>query len=73
MQIAKQLINGQWLDAINGKARIGEALNPATGEIAAHFADGGAVEAQAAVAAALKAFETTAWKRSPRLRAAACR
>ena len=69
MQTAQQLINGQWLDAINGQARIGEAINPATGEVAAHFADGGAVEAQAAVAAALKAFETTTWKRSPRLRA----
>ena len=34
MQTAQQLINGQ--------ARIGQAINPATGEVAAHFADGGA-------------------------------
>ena len=69
MQTAKQLIDGHWILSIKGEARMGEAINPATGEVAAHFADGGAVEAQAAVAAALKAFETTAWKRSPRLRA----
>jgi betaine-aldehyde dehydrogenase len=69
MQTAKQYINGRWLTTLNGAERIGQAINPATGEIAARFADGTAAEAQAAVAAARQAFETTAWRCSPRLRA----
>lgn len=69
MQTAKQLINGRWLTTVNGDERIGQSINPATGEVAALFADGTGVEAQAAVAAARQAFETTAWRRSPRLRA----
>lgn len=69
MQTAKQLINGQWLAAVSGAGRTGPSFNPATGEVAAQFCDGTQVEAQAAVAAALHAFETTAWRRSPRLRA----
>jgi betaine-aldehyde dehydrogenase len=69
MQTAKQLINGQWLTTVSGAERIGQSFNPATGEVAALFADGTGAEAQAAVAAALHAFERTAWRRSPRLRA----
>lgn len=69
MQTAKQLINGQWLTTVSGAERVGQSINPATGEVAALFADGTAAEAQTAVAAALQAFETTAWRRSPRLRA----
>ncbi len=69
MLTALQLISGQWLPSINGETRTGDAFNPATGEVAAHFSDGGVAEAQAAVAAALHAFENTAWRRSPRLRA----
>jgi betaine-aldehyde dehydrogenase len=69
MQTAKQLIDGHWLTTVSGHERIGQSINPATGEVAALFADGTAIEAQAAVAAALQAFEHTAWRRSPRLRA----
>ncbi len=69
MQTAQQLIAGRWLAAVGGEARIGQSINPATGEVVALFADGTAAEAQAAVAAALQAFEHTAWRRSPRLRA----
>jgi betaine-aldehyde dehydrogenase len=71
MLTAKQLINGQWLTTTSGTERIGQCFNPATGEVAALFADGTAAEAQAAVHAARQAFETTAWRRSPRLRAEA--
>lgn len=69
MQTAKQLIGGRWLTTVGAHERLGEAFNPASGEVAALFAEGSATEAQAAVAAALQAFEHTAWKRSPRLRA----
>ncbi|MES2363555.1 MAG: aldehyde dehydrogenase family protein [Pseudomonadota bacterium] len=69
MQTAKQLIDGRWLTHINGGERVGQAINPATGEVVALFCDGTAAEAEAAVAAALRAFDNTAWKRSPRLRA----
>jgi betaine-aldehyde dehydrogenase len=69
MQTAKHYINGQWLTSINASERLGQAYNPATGEVAALFADGTAAEAKAAVDAARHAFETTAWRRSPRLRA----
>lgn len=69
MQTAKQLIDGRWLTHVSGGERIGQAINPATGDVAALFCDGTAAEAEAAVAAALRAFENTAWKRSPRLRA----
>ncbi|MCY1164143.1 Phenylacetaldehyde dehydrogenase [compost metagenome] len=69
MQTAKQLIDGRWLTHVSGGERIGQAINPATGDVAALFCDGTAAEAEAAVAAALRAFDNTAWKRSPRLRA----
>ncbi|MES2189752.1 MAG: aldehyde dehydrogenase family protein [Pseudomonadota bacterium] len=69
MQTAKQLIDGHWVSHVGGTERLGNALNPATGEVAAHFCEGTAAEAEAAVASALRAFENTTWKNSPRLRA----
>ena len=67
MQTAKQFIGGQWLGRVGGEERLGHAPNPATGEVAALFCEGTAAEA--AVASALGAFENTAWKHRPRLRA----
>ena len=69
MQVAKHYINGQWLSHVSGEERLGCAVNPATGELAAHYCDGTAHEAEAAVAAAVRAFEQTRWKHAPRLRA----
>ena len=69
MQVAKHYINGQWLSHVSGEGRLGCAVNPATGELAAHYCDGTAHEAEAAVAAAVRAFEQTRWKHAPRLRA----
>ncbi len=69
MQTAKQYINGHWVSHIGGTGRVGTAINPATGEAAAMFAEGGVAEAEAAVTAALHAFENTNWKHNPRLRA----
>jgi betaine-aldehyde dehydrogenase len=69
LETAKQFIDGHWLTQVNGSERIGQCINPATGEVAALFCDGTQAEAEAAVAAAQRAFESTNWKRSPRLRA----
>jgi betaine-aldehyde dehydrogenase len=69
MPTALHHIDGHWLAAMDGAGRLGDSLDPATSEPAAHFADGGAAEAEAAIAAARRAFEHTAWRHSPRLRA----
>ena len=54
-------INGQWAEAAGGKTF--EVRNPATGELIANVADGGAAEAEAAVKAAHEAFP--AWSKRP--------
>lgn len=69
MQVAKHLIDGQWTTSVQGSETLGDVINPATSEVAARFAHGTVHEAQAAVAAASKAFEYAQWRRNPRLRA----
>ena len=54
-------INGRWVEAAGG--RTFEVHNPATGEVLAEVADGGAEEATAAVRAAADAFP--AWSKRP--------
>jgi len=54
-------INGEWREAAGGKTFA--VHNPATGELLAEVADGGADEAQAAVDAAAAAFP--AWAKRP--------
>jgi succinate-semialdehyde dehydrogenase / glutarate-semialdehyde dehydrogenase len=54
-------INGRWVEAAGGKTF--EVHNPATGEVLAEVADGGAAEATAAVRAAADAFP--AWSKRP--------
>jgi acyl-CoA reductase-like NAD-dependent aldehyde dehydrogenase len=71
MKTAQHLINGLWVNAVEGDGTLLPCYNPAIGEVAAQFAQGNAAEAHAAVAAAVHAFEHTAWKHSPRLRAEA--
>ena len=68
MQTSLHYIDGQWTSG-QCAAPAGEALNPASSEVAALFAQGSAQDAQAAVAAARRAFETTPWRHSPRVRA----
>ncbi|KWD88245.1 aldehyde dehydrogenase family protein [Burkholderia ubonensis] len=46
-----------------------DSIDPATGAVIGRYADGGGPEARAAVAAALRAFEGTRWKRDAALRA----
>jgi succinate-semialdehyde dehydrogenase/glutarate-semialdehyde dehydrogenase len=59
-------INGAWVDAVGG-GRF-EVTNPATGQVIGDVPDGGAADAEAAVAAAYEAFgawsSTTAYERS---------
>ena len=62
--LAKHLIDGQWTDS---PAR-GEAFNPADGSLLGHFAAGGLAEAEAAIAAARRAFADPAWSQNPRRR-----
>ena len=54
---AKLLIDGRLLD--DGKTFA--SLNPATGEVVGHAPDATVADAEAAVAAARRAFDTTAW------------
>jgi betaine-aldehyde dehydrogenase len=62
--IAKHWIDGEWV----GSDSISESINPATGEVLGKWADGGEVEARAAVAAARRAFDTSTWARDRNLR-----
>jgi aldehyde dehydrogenase (NAD+) len=55
------LIGGQWVAAASGETF--ETRNPATGELLAHVARGGAEDIDRAVAAARKAFESGPWPR----------
>ena len=69
MKTAQHYIDGAWLDSAGVGATFGTAVNPATSEAAARYAEGGTAEAAAAVRAARAAFEQTAWRRSARRRA----
>ena len=68
-RIAQHYIDGAWIDSLTASASIGDALDPATSEVAAHYADGTIAEADAAIAAAQRANSHTTWPHSPRLRA----
>ncbi|MEV4045064.1 aldehyde dehydrogenase family protein, partial [Streptomyces sp. NPDC049744] len=63
----RHYIDGQWQDSSSR----GESRSPATNGLLGTFADGGAREARAAVAAARRAFDSTAWSRDRHRRAAA--
>ena len=53
------LIGGKWVPAASGKTF--ETVNPATGEVLAHVAEGDREDINRAVKAARKAFEEGAW------------
>jgi phenylacetaldehyde dehydrogenase len=57
----KNLIDGKWIPAASGKTF--EVFNPATGEVIANCASGGAEDIDRAVTAARRAFESSAWRR----------
>ena len=63
-EIAKHWIDGEWV----GLDTVSESVNPATGAVLGRWADGGEAEARAAIAAARRAFESSAWSRNRSLR-----
>ena len=63
-EIAKHWIDGEW----TGSGTVSESVNRATGAVLGRWAEGGAAEARAAIAAARRAFETTPWSRDRSLR-----
>ncbi|MFE2644603.1 aldehyde dehydrogenase family protein [Streptomyces nigra] len=63
--IAQHWINGQW----TGSGSVLESIDPADGTVVGSFYD--EAEASAAVNAAVAAFETTEWARTPSLQATA--
>lgn len=69
MDIAQQYIAGRWLPGVGDGPRRGDSIDPARGVVAAHFYEAGVADVQACIAAAREAFETTSWRRQPRLRA----
>jgi phenylacetaldehyde dehydrogenase len=58
-QKRKLLIDGKWVDAASGKTFA--SYNPATGDVLAHVADGDKEDADRAVKAARRAFESGPW------------
>jgi betaine-aldehyde dehydrogenase len=63
-EIAEHWIGGEWV----GSDIVKESVNPATGVVLGRWADGGEAEARAAIAAARRAFGTSAWSRDRSLR-----
>lgn len=57
----KMLIDGKWVGSTSG--RTFETLNPATGEVIAHVAEGEKTDVDKAVRAARKAFDSGPWKK----------
>lgn len=55
--LARHWIGGRWLES----DRVSDSHNPASGVLLGRFADGGEVEARAAVAAARRAFARGSW------------
>ena len=59
---SQHFIDGQW----TATDRWTDSLDPANGELIGRFADGGEAEAEAAVAAAARAFNDPQWAQNPR-------
>jgi len=66
-ELARHWIDGEW--AASARGTVAESVDPANGEVLGRFAAGDAADAESAIAAARRAFETTHWSRQPRLRA----
>lgn len=65
--ISKHWIAGQWVESADGASA--ESHNPSTGESLGRFADAGVADGEAAIVAALRAFEESPWAHQPRVRA----
>src|SRR5687767_14642341 len=66
----KMLIDGKWLDSTSG--RTFETMNPATGEVLAHVAEGEAADIDKAVKAARRAFDKGPWRKMSARERGAC-
>lgn len=64
---ARNLIGGKW----NESGSVRESVDPSTGEVVGTYVSAGRAEAEAAIAAARTAFDTTGWSRDPALRSRA--
>ena len=62
-QPKKLFIGGRWVEAASGKTF--ETINPATGEVLARVAEGGAEDIDRAVAAARSSFDRGTWRDLP--------
>ncbi|WP_338752785.1 aldehyde dehydrogenase family protein [Bacillus sp. FJAT-52991] len=65
----KMHINGEWKDGSDNKTR--EVINPATGEVIAHAAEGTVEDARQAIAVAKATFESGVWSDLPTVERAA--
>ncbi|WP_232726219.1 aldehyde dehydrogenase family protein [Bacillus sp. FJAT-42315] len=65
----KMYINGEWKDGSDNKTR--EVINPATGEVTAHAAEGTVEDARQAIAVAKATFESGIWSDLPPVERAA--
>ncbi|AZS88790.1 aldehyde dehydrogenase family protein [Streptomyces griseoviridis] len=63
----RNLIDGEW----SGSGSVRESVDPSDGEVVGTYVSAGRAEAEAAVAAARTAFDTTGWSRDPALRSRA--
>ncbi|MCG5236746.1 aldehyde dehydrogenase family protein [Xanthobacter oligotrophicus] len=63
---AQNFIDGAWQGAASGETAV--SFDPATGAALGQFAAGGKADADAAIAAARRAFERPDWAQAPRLR-----
>ncbi|MFA1820016.1 betaine-aldehyde dehydrogenase [Virgibacillus oceani] len=63
LDIKKQYINGQWIEAISNKTR--EIINPYNQEVIAIAAEGNEEDAKKAIVAARVAFDNGAWATIP--------
>ena len=63
---ALNLVDGAWIPAADGATA--ESLNPADGSVLGRLAASGRVDAEAAIAAARRAFDKPSWSQNPRER-----
>lgn len=63
---ARNLIDGVWQASLSGETR--QSFDPSSQAVVGLFAAGGKKDAEAALAAARRAFEKPSWSQNPRLR-----
>ena len=64
---ARHWIGGEWVRS----ATVAKSVSPSTGEVLGEYCAGGREEAEAAIAAARKSFDSGAWPHNPQLRSQA--